>query len=298
MGLTYNQKELIKELANNDIIKAKKAALACVLEDKTQKNAYFCSKYEAILRSPGVNFIELPSDIKQYLIVEDVSASFCPERYYASDLEKELYEKISQMQRVSTKLMECKLPYLNSVLMFGEPGTGKTLFGRYLAYKLNLPFAYINISMLLSSYMGNTGKNLSKIFAFIRSYPCVFMIDEIDAICKNRSTEDKDGTSSEMARVTITIMQELDRLDNKVIVLAATNRIDRIDKAILRRFSITAEFIPFSEDEKSIMLQMLIDDIKKYIDFDISSEEKERILKSGNQSKIQQSLIQYLAKKI
>ena len=298
MGLTNNQKELIKELVSNNIIKAKKAALACVLEDTTQKNAYFCKKYEAILRSPGMNMIELPADVSQFLIVEDVSSSFCPERYYLSEMEKELYEKISRMRKVSRKLMECKLPYLNSVLMYGEPGTGKTLFGRYLSYKLNLPFVYVNISMLVSSYMGNTSKNLSKIFSYISSHPCVFMLDELDAICKNRESADKDGTSSEMSRVTITIMQELDRLDTNAIVLAATNRIDLIDRAILRRFSITTKFVPLSKEKKEEMLQLFIEDINRYMKVTFTLEEKEAIIQSGNQSEIQKAFVQLLSQKI
>lgn len=153
MALTDNQKKLIQAVSQNDIQLAKKCAIACVVEDTTQKNHYFCSKYKSVLESSGSNLIELPHDLKSILCVEDVSNSFREGRYYLSDREHEVFDNIMRMKKVNEKLMELGIPYLNSTLLYGESGTGKTTFGRYVAYKTGLPFCYLNFSNIVDSYM-------------------------------------------------------------------------------------------------------------------------------------------------
>ena len=242
MGLTENQKKLIEAVSENDILLAKKCAAACCVEDKTAKNSAFCRRYESILKMPANNMMELPMDLKNILYVEDVSNSFLESRYYLSSREKDVYEQIARMQQVTKRLMELKIPYLNTTLLYGESGTGKTTFGRYVAYKLGLPFCYINFSQLMDSYMGATSKNISKVFDYISGFPCVLMLDEIDCISIRRAgVKDSGSAGGEMARVTIGLLQEFDRLSNTAVVLGATNRIDRIDEALLRRFSIRHE---------------------------------------------------------
>ena len=85
MGLTDNQQQLIRAIANDNIQQAKKCALDCVIEDTTQKNQYFCKKYRQVLKIRGGNLIELPDNLKGILQMEDVSNSFRDDRYYLSD---------------------------------------------------------------------------------------------------------------------------------------------------------------------------------------------------------------------
>lgn len=296
MGLTNNQQELIKAIAINDMQSAKKCAVACVVEDTTQKNQYFCKKYKQILESAGSNLIELPHDLKGILCMEDVSNSFKEGRYYLSDRESKVFESIIRMKKVNEKLMEMGIPYINSTLLYGESGTGKTTFGRYLAYKTGLPFCYLNFSNLIDSYMGSTSRNISKAFNYAISTPCVFMLDEVDCISIKRSdTRDSGGTGGEMARITITLMQEFDKLPNDIIVIGATNRIDRIDEALLRRFSLKHEVKVFDRNEKMSMVSKYLDDIG--MDFPYSAI-SEIIESNKNQSMILNDLIRLISKKI
>lgn len=142
------------------------------------------------------------------------------------------------MSVVSQKLMELQVPYKNATLLYGPPGTGKTMFARYIAYKKGLPFCYLNFSKAVDSYMGATSRNIAKAFTYAASNPCVFLLDEVDAISCNRSKGMSDGASKEIGRVTITLMQEFDRLPNDVIVLGATNRLDILDEAFISRFPV------------------------------------------------------------
>lgn len=295
MGLTDNQKRLIQAVSQNDIQSAKKCAIACVVEDTTAKNKWFCNKYKQILESSGSNMMELPYDLKNILYVEDVSNSFKEGRYYLLDREKAVFENIVRMKKVNERLMEMGISYLNSTLLYGESGTGKTMFGRYVAYKMGIPFCYLNFSSLISSYMGSTGSNISKAFNYAINNPCVFMLDEIDCISIRRSDSSDGGTDGEMGRVTITLMQEFDKLTNDIIILGATNRIDRIDEALLRRFTVKHEVKSMDNTEKSRMAEKFLMDIDMpvaYGDIDRLAE------RSRNQSEMINNLVQIIAQKI
>lgn len=295
MGLTDNQKRLIRAISQNDIQSAKKCAIACVTEDTTSKNKMFCNKYRNILESSGSNMMELPYDLKNILCVEDVSNSFKEGRYYLSDREKAVFENIVRMKKVNERLMEMGISYLNSTLLYGESGTGKTTFGRYVAYKTGLPFCYLNFSNLVDSYMGNTSKNISKAFNYVISNTCVFMLDEIDCISIERSNSSDGGSSAEMARVTITLMQEFDKLTNDIIVLGATNRIDRIDKALLRRFTVKHEVKPLRGIERINMAERFLEDLE------INLPHREYCMtveSSKNQSELINGLIELIAREI
>lgn len=296
MGLTDNQKQLIKAVSQNDIMTAKKIAIACIAEDTTSKNHSFCNKYKSVLESTGSNLIELPHDLKSILYVEDVSNSFREDRYYLSDREKAVYESIVRMKKVNERLMEMGIPYINSTLLFGESGTGKTTFGRYIAYKTGLPFCYLNFSNLVDQYMGNTSKNISKAFSFAISNPCVFMLDEIDCISIRRSDADSSGgTGGEMARITITLMQEFDKLTNDIIVIGATNRKDRMDEALLRRFSMKHEVKVLIDEEKKALINKYLSDVHmRFSDLEI----EKLVSNNKNQSMLINEMIRMISEKV
>lgn len=293
MGMTDNQKRLIRAVAENDIRSAKKCAIACLAEDTTQKNQSFVNRYRTILTSEGANLFELPSDLREILVCEDVSLTFREDRYFLTEEKKRLAEKIVKMSRVSQKLMEMAIPYKNASLLYGAPGTGKTLFGKYIAYKLGLPFCYLNFSRTVDSYMGATSKNIAKAFSYAASNPCVFMLDEVDTISCNRAGG-MSGAEKEIGRVTITLLQEFDKLPNDVIVIAATNRVDLLDEAFISRCAVREKFKPFSDAEKRAMVEKFLSSIS----MSITEKEMAEIIKKQSQRDIINATIQYIAAKI
>ncbi|MFA5324301.1 MAG: ATP-binding protein [Smithella sp.] len=249
--MNENLRRLIRAVAENNTEKAKVYVKVILDEDKTQANRGFCSMIKNMLQSSSMNLMELPHDIRGILHMEDVSASFNINRYYLSDRESKIADEVSGMYQTSQRLSEMGIQYLNSLLLHGKSGTGKTLFGKYIAYKLGLPFVYMNFSNAISSYLGSTGKNISKAFEFIEKQKCVFMIDELDAIGIKRGEEKEVG---EIARITISLMQALDCVRNDTVILGATNRLDMIDPALLRRFTMMHEVTALSKSETETMI--------------------------------------------
>lgn len=260
-------KDLVASLCRNDFRRAKRIAREKLTKDKAQKDINFCKNMIDLLDRTDLSKLEVPSNLQGVLTMESVEHVFKEERYYLSSRERILIDRILNVNRASEKLSKLGINYVNSTLLHGESGTGKTTFGRYLAYRLDIPFAYITFSKLIDSALGSTQKNINKAFDYVKEQNCVFMIDEIDAIAKARGRGDEIG---EMARVTITLMQNLDELHNNVILLGATNRIDVLDDAVLRRFSTKHEVIKLNKEERLELATKFFADIEEY---EISSEE-------------------------
>lgn len=153
--------------------------------------------------------------------------------YGADSIEKELKRKLDLL---SGKI---KSPYkvANSalILLHGPPGTGKTMVAQCMASYLNCNFKYKAATAFKGSYVGQTESNIRKLFNTGRTYqPIVIFLDEIDSIGKTRSSHDP-YTASALNQ----LLTELDGIaDNKgVIVVAATNRLDDLDPALLSRVS-------------------------------------------------------------
>ena len=120
-----------------------------------------------------------------------------------------------------------------SMLMFGPPGCGKTQLAKHIASELELPLVTARADSLISSYLGSTAKNLRLLFEHARNRPCVLFLDEFDSVAKLRDDRHELG---ELKRVVVSLLQNLDALDNSTIVIAATNHEHLLDTAIWRRF--------------------------------------------------------------
>lgn len=257
MALTNNQLELIQAVTKNNLRTAKKAALACLNEDTSKKNEHAVAYYKRVLSNTPTE-IKLPPNLSGYASLETLD-NYNPNRYFLSDKEQPLLQTIQKMHDVSLKLMEKQIGYLNATLLYGESGVGKTAFSRYVAWRLKMPYLYVNFSALISSLLGNTAQNIINLFNFIKQNQCLVMLDEIDSIAAKRQYGD--GAESELARSTTTLIQMLDSIPNDRVILAATNLYDSVDLAILRRFTVRHEMIRLTSEEKSAFIRQFFSDI-------------------------------------
>lgn len=288
MGMDEYMIACIRALAENRIQDAKNKAIICCINDNTKKNEGKTNYLRKLLENGSVNLFELPPNIKGLLNMQDVS-DFNENRYYLGIQQRDLYQKIESGVNITTKMLEYGIPYANSTLIYGVPGTGKTEFAKYTAYKLGLPYAYLNFSYLIESYMGKTAQNLNRIFDYCKGQKCVLMLDEIDCIGLERGHDT--GADGELGRTTIALMQSLDSLVNGQIIIAATNRADRLDKALLRRFQHQVEFKVFDKDERKSMIETYINSV----DSNFLTDE---IIHYAEETHTQAEIVKYLIDKI
>ena len=228
-----------------------------IANSKTDKGWF--ERFASTLDKNTSVLIELPMNLKGMLVVEDPSLSLISKRYVPSQSDLDVLTKLENTFRVRDKLQDLAINYVNGAIFHGESGCGKTSLGRYLAARLNLPFAYLDFAEAINSYMGKTAENIKRAFEFIKGRPCVFMIDEIDAIGGERKSEG--GVQGELNRVVITLMQQLDLFGNDSILLFATNRIDILDKALLRRIPIHYEMSPMDDERRIKMVEAYLNTI-------------------------------------
>lgn len=141
------------------------------------------------------------------------------------------------------------------VLLSGPPGNGKTSFAEAIAESLALPYFIVRYDSLIGSYLGETNTRLRKLFEYIRTQPCVLFFDEFDAIGKERGDTHETG---EIKRVVSFLLTQLDQLPSYVVVIAATNHAELLDRAVWRRFQLRLAFPAPNREQRAAFIERLL----------------------------------------
>ncbi|WP_307831301.1 AAA family ATPase [Nucisporomicrobium flavum] len=155
------------------------------------------------------------------------------------------------------RLLAAGLKPSRTALFVGPPGVGKTLASKWLADELSLPLLVLDLSAVMSSFLGRTGVNVRRVLDYAKSGPCVLLLDELDAVAKRRDDATEIG---ELKRLVTVLLQEIDDWPDSSLLLAATNHPDLLDPAVWRRFEHIVEFPLPDFDGIMASLQQLIGD--------------------------------------
>lgn len=207
------------------------------------------------------------------LILEKITSDYSLENIIADEkVYSELSFFIEEHQNIDV-LQRFDLPVSNKLLLYGPSGCGKTLASYVIAGELEKMMVVVNLGAIVSSKLGETSKNLSKIFKKAATEDCIIFLDEFDSLGKIRDYSQDHG---EMKRVVNTILQLFDYLPQSSVVIAATNQKDMLDDALLRRFDSIITFQLPNENE----IKKLIDLVLKNGSFRFDNKaEANRIIK-------------------
>jgi len=208
----------------------------------------------------GVDMLKLvhmvaPEDVGQKL--DDIVLT--------QDQEAEV-EKIVKAIEYRDYLRKIGLREIGKLLFVGPPGTGKTSTARAMSARLGLPFLEVKLSMITSQYLGETSKNIDKVFELAKKMnPCILFIDEFDFVAKTR-TSDEHAALKRAVNTLLKCIDDISLVNDGVLLIGATNHPKLLDNAAWRRFDEIVMFpLPDAEMREKIF-KMVLDPIEGKFD--------------------------------
>lgn len=249
---------LIRNHLNNDDTQFRKVALQISAVEARSGHAIVARTIQELLNQKKtslgtVRLVSKNKDIDDLLLQVDTYDDMT-----SLVLSQELKEKLDRVIKEYLKketLSKYGLANRRKLLLYGASGTGKTMTASALAKEFNLPFFVVRTERVVTKFMGETGQKLGRIFDFINEVPAVYLFDEFDAIGSQRGMDNEVG---EQRRILNTFLQLLERDDSDSFIIAATNSIESIDKAMFRRFDDVIEYkLPDREQRLALLREYL-----------------------------------------
>ncbi|HEX7180432.1 MAG TPA: ATP-binding protein [Thermoanaerobaculia bacterium] len=171
---------------------------------------------------------------------------------------KDIFQRILKEHLHQHRLLEHGLSPRRKFLLLGPPGTGKSMAAKVLAGELHLPLFIVRFEALITKFMGETAAKLRLIFDAMHQTRGVYLFDEFDAIGAQRAMPNETG---EIRRVLNSFLQFIEEDNSLSIIIAATNHMEILDRALFRRFD---DVIRFDVPLKELIVRLLQDKLAPY----------------------------------
>lgn len=229
LSSAYEGDRRATELTTITIIRSIKKEYPKVAEELSD----ILSKISSSSNMRSIHMTPLPVDKETRFALVDIKEPSPMLPPILSDYTNILLNDFLMERSMLSKFLKAGIVPPNGLLLYGQPGVGKTYIARWIASQLNLPLITLDLATSISSYLGRSGQNIRNIFSYAKTRPSVLLLDEIDAIAKRR---DDAADLGELKRLVNVLLKEIEEYPYNGIIIGATNHPELLDKAIWRRF--------------------------------------------------------------
>lgn len=260
---------LVKTGIEGDESLFRKTVEAIAAEERSKKHFALAERLSDLLQTPvtqtsGLSKTSDPKLQNAYYVVRPKKS--LDDLVLPESIQSECRDVIEEHFRKDL-LRSYNLEPRHRILLSGAPGNGKTSLAEAFAHELMVPLFVVKYEGIIGSYLGETAQQLERLFEQIKSQRCVLFFDEFDALSKERSDPNEVG---EIKRVVNALLLQIDMMPSHVMVIAATNHSDMLDKAAWRRFETKLEL---PKPNKSMIVKWL-DKFQSHVDHDLGYTSK------------------------
>lgn len=235
---------LIKAVTRGDIPQFKKTVEAMAADERAKNHTVLADQLLAQLHTDGNGLSRSFSSVARLpsapFVIEVVPRRCVEDLILPPEAEQAVYDLVEEHRR-SDLLRSYNLEPRNRVLLIGPPGNGKTSLAEGIANALAAPLLLVRYEAIIGSYLGETAQRLGQVFEYARTRHCVLFFDEMETMAKERGDLHETG---EIKRVVSSLLLQIDALPSYVVVIAASNHPELLDRAVWRRFPIRLNLPP------------------------------------------------------
>lgn len=251
---------LVKAGVNGDTGTFRRTVDAIVAEERGKQHNVLADQIERVVRTTNGNPLSnaprhVPEGSQR---AKDFISEIMPRRklddLVLPDTTQLATRQLIEEQQRSSILRSHSLEPRHRILLVGPPGNGKTTLAEAIAESLAIPFFVVRYEGMIGSFLGETAVRLKRVFEYARTTPCVLFFDEFDAVGKERGDKHETG---EIKRVVTSLLMQIDDLPSYVVVIAATNHSELLDRAVWRRFQLRLPLPAPTQKQLTQFLQRL-----------------------------------------
>ena len=250
--------KLLKSGRNADQVTFQKTAEDLIAEEKRKGHRILAEQMHKALRpscNGNNNQRTNPAPKPHGQLMYEIT----PERELESLLlpagvEEQIREVVEEQHR-SDLLHSHNLKARHRLLFVGAPGNGKTTLAEALAHALMYPLLVIRYESLIGSYLGETSSRIQNILEYARTQRCVLFFDEFETLGKERGDTRETG---EIKRIVSSLLLQTDTLPDYVVLVAASNHPELLDRAVWRRFQVNVELPQPSRKQLCVLIDSVV----------------------------------------